>query len=421
MIKKIILRVVPALLVLFAATVVCAEDVASGLFDRHQQLVYQIRMIDKRSGDKSSIGSGFQVSADGHIATNFHVVSSYIHKPKEFRLEYVAHDGSVGPLTLAGFDVIHDLAIVKSAEAPRKHFKLRSAELHKGDRIYSMGNPRDLGMTIIEGNYNGLIKTSRYRKILFSGSLNPGMSGGPALDSNGRIIGMNVSKGGEQLSFLVPATYLKKLLDDVRSGRQGDDYKLIIQEALLADQDDFYGSLLQQEWKQEPLAEVKLPSQLDSSLKCWGHTLDDEDILYESVRQHCRSQDVIYLDEGFLAGSFHYDYEWMEAGSLNRFQFYNLMESRFTHKRMDNSYSKEHSTNFGCHTDFVEIDERRWRVSACTRGYRDYAGLYDVVLLLAAVQENDRGVVVRIGAAGISQSNALGLLKKFTESISWTN
>jgi hypothetical protein len=43
------------------------------------------------------------------------------------------------------------------------------------------------------------------------------------------------------------------------------------------------------------------------------------------------------------------------------------------------------------------------------------------VILLAAVQENDRGVVIRIGAAGISQSNAQGLLKKFIESISWTN
>jgi hypothetical protein len=421
MMNKTACYIVVTLLLLVATVTVNAGDEASRLFGEHQQLVYQIRMIDKRSGDKSSIGSGFLVSPDGHIATNFHVVSSYIHKPEEFRLEYVAHDGTVGQLALAGFDVIHDLAIVKSAEAPRKHFKLRPAELRKGDRIYSMGNPRDLGMTIIEGNYNGLIKTSRYRKILFSGSLNPGMSGGPAVDGSGRVIGLNVSKGGEQLSFLVPATYLKKLLDDVRSGRQGDDYKLIIQESLLADQDAFYGSLLQRQWKSEPLAEVMLPSKLDPSLKCWGHTLDEEDILYESVRQHCRSQDVIYLDEDFLAGSFHYDYEWMAAGSLNRFQFYNLLESRYTHKRLDNSYSKENSTNFSCHTDFVAIDERPWRVSACTRAYRDYAGLYDVVLLLAAVQENDRGVVIRIGAAGISQSNALGLLKKFTESISWIN
>ncbi len=418
---KRVCRIVFVLLVLITTSTAWAKDMASRLFGDHQQLVYQIRMIDKRSGDKSSIGSGFMVSADGHIATNFHVVASYVHKPKEFRLEYVAHDGTVGELELSGFDVINDLAIVKSDRSSSKYFRLRSSGLHKGDRIYSMGNPQDLGMTIIEGNYNGLIKTSRYRKILFSGSLNPGMSGGPAVDSDGRIIGINVSKGGEQLSFLVPVAYLRILLDDVRSGEQKDDYKLMIKQALLADQDEFYGSLLQKEWKSEALAEVKLPSKLDVSLKCWGHTLDDEDMLYESVHQHCESQDVIYLDDEFMSGSFQYDYEWIEAGTLNRFQFYNLMESRYTHKHLRNSYSKEHSTNFSCHTDFVAIEERPWRVSTCTRAYRDYAGLYDVVMLLAAVQENDQGVVIRIGAAGISQSNALGLLKKFTESISWIN
>ncbi len=410
-----------AILTLTVAAAVGAEDVASRLFSGHQQLVYQIRMIDKRSGDKSSIGSGFLVSTDGHIATNFHVVSSYVHKPDEFRLEYVAHDGTVGALTLEGFDVIHDLAIVKSAKESTGHFRLQTEELHKGDRIYSMGNPQDLGMTIIEGNYNGLVKTSRYRKILFSGSLNAGMSGGPAVDSSGLVIGVNVSKGGEQLSFLVPVTHLVTLLDDVRSGHRQDDYKAVIQAALLADQESFYSSLLQRKWELEEFENIMLPSQLDLSLKCWGHTVDDEDILYEGVHQHCRSQDEIYLSEDLVTGSFNYDYEWMEAGSLNRFQFYNLMESRYNHKSLDNSYSKEDSTNFSCHTDFVTIDGSAWRLSACTRAYLDYADLYDVVLLLAAVQESDRGVVIRIGAAGISQERALGVLQKFMESISWSN
>lgn len=414
-------RIALVIFTLLATATARAEDMASRLFGDHQQLVYQIRMIDKRSGDKSSIGSGFLVSAEGHIATNFHVVSSYIHKPEEFRLEYVDYDGSTGTLTLAGFDVIHDLAIVKSDEKGAEFFELEREGLNKGDRIYSMGNPQDLGMTIIEGNYNGLIKTSRYLKILFSGSLNPGMSGGPAVNADGQVIGVNVSKGGEQLSFLVPATYLESLLASVNNNGQVDDYKRVIQEALLANQDVFYDSMLQKQWEQEALGEVMLPSQLDASLKCWGHTVDDEDMLYESVHQHCKSQDDIYLDEELRMGSFYYDYEWITAGSLNRFQFYNLMESRYTHKQLGNSYSKEDSTNFRCHTDFVAIGGQSWRVSACTRAYRDYAGLYDVLLLLASVTKNDRGAVVRIGASGISNNNALALLEKFTGSISWIN
>jgi hypothetical protein len=413
--------IVSLILVLALATAARAEDMASRLFGDSRQLVYQVRVIDKGSGDKSSIGSGFQVSDEGHLATNFHVVASYVHEPEKYRLEYVAHDGSSGTLKLAGFDVIHDLAIVRADRVSAGHLELDTGQLDKGDRIYSMGNPQDLGMTIIEGNYNGLIKTSRYRKILFSGSLNPGMSGGPALDSDGQVIGINVSKGGEQLSFLVPAANLQALLDDIHSGGRDDGYQAQIREALLAEQDAFYGPLLEKEWGTDALAEVMLPSKLDDSLKCWGHTVDDEDILYEGVHQHCQSQDEIYLDDSLSTGSFSYDYEWMSTDAMNRFRFYGLMESRYTHKSPGNSNKEEDSTNYTCHTDFVALDGRPWRMSACTRAYRDYAGLYDALLLMASVGNNDRGVIIRLGAAGISRENALGLLEKFTGSIAWTN
>lgn len=419
--SKTLCRPVLFIVALVAVATVRAEDVASRLFGDYRQLVYQIRVIDEGSGDKSSIGSGFQVSNEGHLATNFHVVAAYVHEPEKYRLEYVAHDGSSGTLSLTGFDVIHDLAIVTADKVTAGHFELDTGHLDKGDRIYSMGNPQDLGMTIIEGNYNGLIKTSRYRKILFSGSLNPGMSGGPALDGDGRIVGVNVSKGGEQLSFLVPAASLEVLLDHVRNGGPAGDYKAQIREALLAEQEAFYGPLLQKEWGRDALVGVMLPSQLDKSLKCWGHTVDDEDILYEGVHQHCMSQDVIYLEEDFQTGSFSYDYEWMSTDTLNRFQFYSLMETRYTHKSPGNSYYEEDSTNYSCHTDFVTIDNRSWRVSACTRAYREYEGLYDALLLMATVGENDQGVVIRVAAAGISRKNAIGLLEKFTGSIAWIN
>lgn len=409
-----------AVALVFAA-IAQAGDVASRLFSDYQHLVYQIRMIDTGSGDKASIGSGFQVSSEGHLATNFHVVASYIHEPEKYRLEYVAHDGSSGTLELAGFDVVHDLAIVRIDKAATEYLKMDTGHLDKGDRIYSMGNPQDLGMTIIEGNYNGLIKTSRYRKILFSGSLNPGMSGGPALDSDGNVIGINVSKGGEQLSFLVPATSLGILLDDVRSGRQTGTYEEQIRAALLAEQDAFYAPLLEKEWELEEFVEAMLPSQLDKSLKCWGHTVDDEDILYEGIHQHCQSQDEIYLDDDLSTGSFSYDYEWMSADTFNRIRFYSLLEARYTHKTLANLSREEDSTNYSCHTDFVSIDERPWRISSCVRAYKQYAGLYDALVLMAAVGKNDRGVIVRLGATGISKANAVGLLEKFTESVAWIN
>jgi serine protease Do len=93
--------------------------------------------------------------------------------------------------------LVHDLAIVKSEEIHGSFFALNETPLKKGSRIFSLGNPLDLGMTIIEGTYSGDIEGSLYDKIHFSGSLNPGMSGGPTIDAKGACIGINVSTAGK--------------------------------------------------------------------------------------------------------------------------------------------------------------------------------------------------------------------------------
>src|SRR4029077_1010892 len=138
-------------------------------------------------------------------------------------LEFLAPDGAKGPLELLAFDVAHDLAVVRIArtELPFLQFDERAlaGALPKGERIYAMGNPLDLGFTIIEGTYNGLVDRSYDDRIHFSGAINPGMSGGPVAGSDGRIVGVNVAKrlDGEQVGFLVPARYAAALVEKART------------------------------------------------------------------------------------------------------------------------------------------------------------------------------------------------------------
>ena len=397
------------------------QSTASQLFDKLKQQVYQIRVIDLASGDKSSIGSGFQISEDGLLATNFHVVSSYVHEPDKYRLEYVYHDNSTGVIQLIDIDAIHDLAIVKIEAPQKKHFKFNPNDLAKGDRIYSMGNPHDLGMLIIEGNYNGLIQESRYKKILFSGSLNAGMSGGPAFDENARIIGINVSKGSEQLSFLVPVENLVQLLNKMKKQNQEKDFQQHINAALLKDQDNFYRPLLSKTWELDLLGETYLPENLSESLKCWGHTVDEEKIKYSAVHKHCQSQDEIYISNNMYTGMFSYDYEWITTAALNRFQFYHFLTRRYEHIELENIYKEEDVTNFNCQTDFVAISRHSWKVSTCVREYKKYPGLYDMTLLLMTVDMNKKAALVKVAAAGISKENLMALVKKFMGAIKWKN
>ena len=201
-----------ALCVIMLISHVVLANTASEIFQRQRLQVYQVQVIDRASGDTFSFGSGFQISADGHVATNFHVIASYLHQPEKYRMQLLKQDESTVDLKLLDIDVVHDLAIVFSSELGSDFMQLSSDKLANGDRLYSMGNPHNLGMTIIEGTYNGFVKHLRHQRILFSGSLNPGMSGGPAFNAKGEVIGINVAKGSEQISFLVPVNNLINLV-----------------------------------------------------------------------------------------------------------------------------------------------------------------------------------------------------------------
>ena len=139
----------------------------------------------RRAGRQSSIGSGFLVDADGLAITNYHVVSQVALEPQTYRLEYVAADGSRGQVSLLAIDLPNDLAIIRVDKHDAPFFRFDEAamtgSLPKGERLYSMGNPLDLGFTIIEGTYNGLVEHSYNERIHFTGALNPGMSGGPTV------------------------------------------------------------------------------------------------------------------------------------------------------------------------------------------------------------------------------------------------
>src|SRR5262249_5590634 len=148
------------------------------------------------------------VSDEGHLITNYHVVSQYALQPKAHRLVYASTDGQQGPLQLLAFDVVHDLALLKVTDpAPRRGRGVMSLPpatqpVARGSRLFALGNPLDVGFAVTEGAYNGLVERSFVPNIFFGGSLSPGMSGGPTVDDRGRVIGINVAtrRDGEQVS-----------------------------------------------------------------------------------------------------------------------------------------------------------------------------------------------------------------------------
>jgi S1-C subfamily serine protease len=190
------------------------------IYERTRPRLLQVRTLLKTQDSQSSVGSGFLIDEGAHLITNYHVVSQYALQPNRHRLVYATVDGRQGALQLLAFDVVHDLALLKPVDpaplAGRGAVELRPADLPlpRGARIFSLGNPLDVGFAVAEGNYNGPVERSFLPTLFFGGSLSGGMSGGPALDDQGRLVGVNVAarRDGEQVSFLVPADPVRALI-----------------------------------------------------------------------------------------------------------------------------------------------------------------------------------------------------------------
>ena len=404
-------------------------DEAQAIYESCNPSVVQIQVIDLATGKKTSIGSGFQFTPEGHIATNFHVVAEAVHSPQRFRVESVRHDGVTDPADVLDIDVIHDLAVIRGHENQAAYLSLGHSDLSKGTHIYSMGNPFDLGMSIVEGIYNGLMEDSLYKKILFSGSINPGMSGGPALNKAREVIGINVSTAGNEVSFLVPVEHLEELYARVLaapptpgpSGVSGSQWKEWIAGQLTENQDQYLKRLLDPAWDTLEVGEAKVPGELLKVFKCWGKSEDKEKDLYNYAYISCSTSDTIFLSPGFSTGNILYKYFWLASKGLNPIRFYNLYENRF---RVPNPYEnagEEDVTNFQCDNDFVVVGWRDAKVLWCARQYKKFPGLYDINLSLALVDRNDRGLLTEAVVLGISKANAVEFARKFLKEIQWQN
>ncbi len=396
-------------------------DEAQKLYEHHKKAVYQIRVVNLATGKKSVIGSAFQFTKEGHVATNFHVVSEAIHAPNRFKIELLRWDGAVVEAFIRAIDIIHDLAILRIKDGYATHLEFGTSELSKGTRVFAMGNPHDLGMSIVEGTYNGLLEKSMYRKIHFSGSLNGGMSGGPALDYKGRVIGVNVSTYGNQVSFFVPVEYLKDLFATIKEDSDAvPDWANIIQEQLIGNQTQLLDSIINADWETLPIGNANVPGEMNELFKCWGDSKDSGEELYEWASLRCSSQDDIFISNEFRTGRVMYNYVWVESRGLNPFRFYRVFEYWFSQPFNFDNAKEEDVTNFKCETGFVKIAGEHWKTIMCARRYKKFPKLYDVNLNMASVTHYSKGLLAEMVALGVTQERSQELIRKFMENIQWT-
>jgi S1-C subfamily serine protease len=172
--------------------------------------------------ESEGAGSGSVLDKAGHILTNFHVV-------EDAKTVFVTLPGGKDPYEgeVVGKDPENDIAVLKINAPPEELFPVpigTSDNLRVGQRVYTLGNPFGLEGTLTTGIISNLNRTLPSRTghemksiIQTDASMNPGNSGGPLLDTGGRMIGMNVAiatKTGQSagLGFAIPVNRIRQIV-----------------------------------------------------------------------------------------------------------------------------------------------------------------------------------------------------------------
>ncbi|MCU4676406.1 serine protease [Catenovulum sp. 2E275] len=394
-----------------------AQNNADTLFQEYEKAVFQVQLIEKNSNKKSAIGSGFVIQ-QGQIITNYHVVSAFIHSPDQYRIELLTQDSQNIPAQLINFDVINDLAILKAELHSPIKLSLANSHPNQGEDIFSIGNPHDFGMIVSPGTYNGITAHSFYQRINFTGSINPGMSGGPVLNRQGEIIGVNVATAGNQLGFLVPLVKLTDLLDKTSTAIQPELYN----QQIYTSQQNLYETLLNKDWPAAKLGQAVVLNEIAPFIPCWGQSNAENEKAQFSVSEiNCASKEKLYLSHNFQSGNIEIQFSWLDKEKLNAIQFSQLLEASFSHAGPGNAATKKHVTNYHCNQSFTQPNNPNasFKTTYCVRNYKKYPSLYDVLLMAVSVHDNQKALMSHFTLSGVSQENAQAFSEKFLGAVQW--
>ena len=170
-------------------------------------------------------GSGFIISDDGYVLTNYHVVNEA--DKGKLDVQVLTYDGTAYNATIVGTEASNDVAVLKiDAEGLSAASFGNSDVIRVGDTVYAVGNPLgELEFSMSTGHVSAkdrVITTQENESInmfQIDAAVNEGNSGGPVYDAGGSVIGIVTAKysdtGVEGLGFAIPINDVKSIADDL--------------------------------------------------------------------------------------------------------------------------------------------------------------------------------------------------------------
>lgn len=238
-------------------------------FDEFFKRFFEGRPDIPQERETHSLGSGFIISADGYILTNAHVVKD----AESINVRF--NDHSEKPAKMIGFDERTDVAVLKVQANDLPTVTLGDSDkLEVGEWVVAIGSPFGLESTATQGIVSALGRSlpgdTYVPFIQTDAAVNPGNSGGPLINTQGEVIGINAqiyteSGGYMGLSFAIPINVAMRVAEQIKKhghathGYLGVMIQPVTQE--LADSfglKDVHGALVAQVIEDSPAAKAGL-------------------------------------------------------------------------------------------------------------------------------------------------------------------
>jgi len=194
----------------FLTTFVVAQEVITNLVKKVSPAVVIMYTYDSQ-GNAAGQGTGFFVSADGTIITNYHVLKGAASAKVK-----TATDKTCPVKSIIAEDKENDLVkiAIDTKEITFPTVTLAKEEIEVGQRVAVIGSPLGLGGTVSDGIVSAVRDIPAYGKIIqMTAPISPGSSGSPVFNMKGEVVGIAtlMLKEGQNLNFAIPAEKIEAI------------------------------------------------------------------------------------------------------------------------------------------------------------------------------------------------------------------
>lgn len=169
-----------------------------------------------------SQGTGFLISSNGYVVTNYHVVEN------AKAATIITSDNQNHKVSILGYNSDLDIALLK-IEGTYTPLELDNSEnVQVGEKVIAIGNPLGLQFSVSQGIVSAIHRigpNDLNYYIQTDAALNPGNSGGPLINTDGKVIGINNFKAGdsESLGFALESNHIKEVVNEIYQKEFGEN------------------------------------------------------------------------------------------------------------------------------------------------------------------------------------------------------